>query len=190
MAPQSAAPDLVPSEIHLTPGEADAGERLQATVRVENVGDFAAWSATVEVTDLWPDGNAVEIGARRLSRSLGPGDSEVVPLPHFIAAGVGGHTLIVRIVDVVPEDENPTNDARTLHFLVRAPTNDPEVPPDGDGVRIAALEGLGLAGIVVITVLALLGLVIVVAGRRRPKEPLTPPPAEPPDQAPPPIWPP
>jgi hypothetical protein len=186
MASEGPAPDLAPVEIGLMSNNAHEGEYLRVTVTIENQGDLAAWSASIELVDRRPSGAAVPVAEETLSRSVGPGASVEVPLLPFIATEVGEHTLTVKVVDVTPTDENPSNDALSLHVTV-LPSETP--PPAGD-LQIQALQGLGIAGLFVLVVLAILGVVVAVAGRGRPEEPLVPPPPEPPDRRPPPIWPP
>lgn len=184
------SPDLAPTDIQLTPNDAHEGEFLRVKVTIGNHGDLPAWSATIHLFDQRPNGDTVLVAESGLPRSLGPGASVVITMPPFIGAGVGPHTLTARVLDAVPKDENPENDLFSVQVTVLASDDDPESQPPVDGIRTEALESAGLAGLIVIVVLALLGLAVTVAGRGRREEPLVPPPAEPPDDGPPPIWPP
>jgi hypothetical protein len=184
------SPDLAPSEMELTPNEAHEGDFLRVKVTLENRGDLAAWSAMVQLFDRRPDGETFLVAERGLARSLGPDASVVITMPPFIAAGVGRHTLTARVVDVVPTDENPANDLLSFQMTVLESDEDPGPGPPADGIQAEALETAGLAGLIVIVVLSLLGLAVTLAGRGRRGESLVPPPPEPPDERPPPIWPP
>lgn len=184
------SPDLAPVAIQLMPSAAHEGEFLRVTVTIVNHGDVAAWSAAVLLYDLKPNGNVDEVAEGGLDRSLGPDTSVVITLGPFVAAGVGPHTLTVRLTDVVPADGDPTNDVLSHPVTVLASDEGSQDSPPANGIRTEALESVGLAGLIVFVVLALLGLVVTLAGRGRRERALVPPPPEPPDEAPPPIWPP
>jgi hypothetical protein len=189
MASEGPAPDLAPVRMDPVPNEAREGERFRVTVTIENKGDMTAWSASVKLVDRWPSGAEVQVAEQTLSSSVGPGASVEVPLLHFVATEVGEHTLTARVVEVTPTDENPSNNALSLHVTVLPSNDDSQSPPAGD-LQIEALQGLGIAGLFVIVALAVLGVAVAVAGRGRPEDSLVPPPPEPPDRRPPPIWPP
>jgi hypothetical protein len=189
VASEDLAPDLAPVQIDVMPNEPLEGEYVWVTVTIENQGDQAAWSASVTLVDVWPNGDTFSVAEGALSSSLGAGASVEVLLGPFIAAGVGKHTLIATVADVMPTDQNPLNDARYRDVTVLPSNDDSQSPPAGD-LQIQALQGLGIAGLFVIVVLAFLGVAVAVAGRGRSEDSLVPPPPEPPDRRPPPIWPP
>lgn len=184
------SPDLAPVAIQLMPNAAHEGEFLRARVTIVNHGDVAAWAAAVLLYDVKPNGDVDLVAERGLDSSVGPDSSVVITMPPFIAAGVGAHALTVRLTDVMPADEDPTNDVLSQPLTVLASDDGSQNPPPANGIRTEALESAGLAGLIVIVVIAFLGLAVAVAGRGRPGRPMVPPPPEPPDEAPPPIWPP
>lgn len=189
-APLAPAPDLVPVDITPTPPIVHEDEILRVSVTIENRGDLAAWAATVVLVDLQPNGDVSTIPTNALSAPLDPGASVVVQI-RFIVVAAGEHTLTARVVEVLPTDADSTNDALSIRMEVL-----PRAAGGGgsegtsDGIRISALEGLGIAGLVVLVLIAVLGVAVGVLSRGPPREPLVPPPPEPEDRHPPPIWPP
>jgi hypothetical protein len=111
-------------------------------------------------------------------------------MPRFIAAGVGPHTLTIRVGNVTPPEVQPGGGVLSipLEVLPTNPSSSP--PPPSDGIHIEGLESLGLSALVgVVVVILAIGVIVAAVGRRRSQE-LEPPPPEPPDRSPPPLWPP
>jgi hypothetical protein len=185
----ASAPDLVLSEMGASPEIAHETEVVQLDVRIVNQGDMAAWAATVTFADAHPDGPVRPLGESSLSALLDPGTSVV--LSHaFVVAGVGNHTITARIVEVIPSESNTSNNLRFIRLTVRPAEGNPGGGPPSDTLRIEALQGLGIGGLIVLIGLAIAGWAISVGARRPRDDALVPPPAEPPDRRPPPIWPP
>jgi hypothetical protein len=186
----AAAPDLVLTEMTPTPEVVHENEVVQLDVRIENQGDMAAWAATVTFVDVRPNGHGVPIGDSFLPSPLDAGESVVLSGPAFIAVGVGNHTVTARIDEVMPPDSETSNNLLVIRLTVRPAEGNPGTPQPSDTVRIEALQGLGIGGLVAIVTLAIAGWAISAGMRRSRDDSLVPPPPEPPDRRPPPIWPP
>ncbi|MGI0148852.1 MAG: CARDB domain-containing protein [Thermoplasmata archaeon] len=184
------APDLVPASATVIPSLARVGDILRVSVAVANRGAGPATSATVGLIDTRPNGDVVPIGRTPLSGPLAPGTSVLVETPHFVAAGAGEHTLMIRVEDVMPDDANRENDVLTIRLTIQPPIVVPPPSPSAGGLRIAIIEDLRFVGFVGVAVVALFVVVVLLPPRRREPLEAVPPPPDPPDRIPPPIWPP
>lgn len=183
------APDLRPANPMLSPIPAYEGDVVRFTVTVVNVGDTAAVSATIELTDSRPNGEVIRIGTTLLVNPLAPGASALVQSPPFFAVGVGEHTLTIRVGNVTPVEANGGNDALSMWMQV-LPAKAPPPPPPSNGVRVEALASLGFGAFLgFLLVIGIIAVAVVFLSRREPHA-MEPPPPEPPDRSPPPIWPP
>ncbi|TLZ44295.1 MAG: hypothetical protein E6K19_04900 [Methanobacteriota archaeon] len=190
VSPEASAPGLVPILMTLKPANASENEVVHLDVTIQNQGNFAAWAATFTFVEMRPDGYPVPPQQLSLSAPLNPGASVVLAAPPFVVVGEGEHTFTVRISEVSPPEADTTNNALSIHVNVRLGDGVSPPPPPSDGIRIEALEGLGIGGLIVVVLLAIAGWTISAVVRRPREDSLVPPPPEPPDHRPPPIWPP
>ena len=188
--PADMTPDLVPTTATVGPSPAYEGDVLHISVTIENRGNTTAMAATIQLIDARPNGDAVSIGSTRLQGPLVPDASVVVSTQPFVAAGVGPHTLTVRVDDVLPADVNRDNDALSIQISVQPAIVVPPPSPSSDGSRVEAFQDLRNAAVVGIVIMAVIVLITVLPPRPRAAERWMPPPPEPPDRTPPPIWPP
>jgi hypothetical protein len=189
--PEASAPDLVLTRLTMTPANASEDEVVHFDVTIKNQGDFAAWTGTVTFVDVQPDGGVVTLPEISLSAPLNPQASVVLEAPPFVLVGAGEHVFMARVSGVSPPEANTANNALPLHATVRPGDGVPPPPTPSDNVRIEALAGLGIGGLIVVVLLAIVGWTITAPfrGPGPPEESLVPPPPEPPDRRPPPIWP-
>jgi hypothetical protein len=185
------APDLELANPSVSPLPPYEGDVVHVAVTLTNVGDAAAFTASVELVDSRPNGDRISIGRMPIQAPLGPRASTILEAPAFFAVGTGEHTLTLRVVDVTPAESNVTNGVLSVWMKVlSAPTSPPPPPSSSDGLRAEALEALGLGALFgFLFVIAVIGIGVAYIAGRRPAE-LEPPPPEPRDESPPPLWPP
>jgi hypothetical protein len=186
-----AAPDLRPAVPSVNPAPAHEGDIVGVSVLVVNQGDATATAASIDLVDARPGGASVPIGPRaELTSPLAPGASARVSLPPFVAAGVGSHTLTIRIGNVTPAEVLPGGGEIAIPLEVLPPRTSSSPPPPSDGIHIEGLETLGIGALVGFVIVILgIGVAVAAVDRRRSEE-LEPPPPEPPARSPPPLWPP
>ena len=186
----SAAPDLRPVIPSINPAPAFEGDVVGVSVFIMNEGDMTATAASIDVVDLRPGGASVSIGQAELQSPLAPGASVAVDVPRFVAAGVGSHTLTIRVENVTPPEAQAGGGEISISFEVLPAQVTPPHPAPTDGIHIEALGTLGVGALVgfVVVILAI-GVAVAALDRRASRE-LEPPPPEPPDRSPPPLWPP
>jgi hypothetical protein len=187
-----AAPDLRPAAatIH-PPAPAYVGDIVEVSVVIVNQGDATATAASIDLVDARPGGGApVPIGGSvTLTAPLGAGASVTLSMPPFIAAGVGMHTLTIRVGNVTPAEVQPGGGAISIPLEVLPARTSAPPPPPSDGIHIEGLESFGLGALLGFAVVILgIGVAVAAVGRR--SRELEPPPHEPPDRSPPPLWPP
>lgn len=189
--PVEAAPDLVPVAATIAPSPASEGDVLRVSVTIENRGGADAWAATITLVDVRPNGDTISIGGNPLSGPLAHGRSTIVPLPPFVAAGVGLHTLIIHVEEVSPGGGDAENDALSVRLAIQPAVVGPPPTPSSEGFRDVTIRDLGTAALLVVVVFAafFVGLAVLPLRPHDPG-PLIPPPPDPPDRRPPPIWPP
>jgi hypothetical protein len=187
-----AAPDLRPAAPTPHPAHPYEGVIVEVSVVIVNQGDATATAASIDLVDARPGGGApVPIGGSvTLTAPLGAGASVMLSMPPFIAAGVGMHTLTIRVGNVTPAEVQPGGGAISIPLEVLPANTSSSPPPPSDGIHIEGLESLGLGVLLGLLVVVLgIGVAVAAVGRRRSQE-LEPPPPEPPDRSPPPLWPP
>ena len=189
--PVEDAPNLVPASATIAPSPASEGDVLRVFVTLENRGDADALSATITLVDVRPNGDRISIGGNPLPGPLAPGGSTIVPLPPFIAASVGLHTLIIQVEQMSPGGGDAEKSALTVRMTIHPAVIAPPPTPSAEGLQDATMRGLGTAAflVVVVFVAFFVGLAVLPLRPRDPG-PLVPPPPDPPDRLPPPIWPP
>ncbi len=182
--PTGPSPDLAPVAASTNPAEPTEGQVVSLSITIVNHGGAAAESATVDVTDVRPNGTPVAIGQTQLLGPLAPGASVVVYSPSFVAVSVGDHTLRIVVGNVTPSESNTADNVKTIRMTVVASTGPPPIGGEFPLATALYVFGLAAAGIAAVLVAAWL--------LRKPREPrpLEPPPAEPPDESPPPLRPP
>ena len=184
------APDLGLANPSVSPMPPYEGDVVHVTVTIANVGDVAAFTASVELIDSRPNGDVISIGRSSIPNPLGPLQSAVLEAPPFFAVGIGEHTLTLRVIDVTPAESNASHGVLSLWMQVLPAKTSPPPPSSSDGLRAEALEALGVGAVLgFLFVVAGIGIAIALVARRRPTE-LEPPPPEPSDESPPPLWPP
>jgi hypothetical protein len=173
------------------PSPAYEGNFVGVSVVIVNQGDATATGASIDLVDIHPDGASVYIGRSELAAPLAAGDSVMLSMSQFIAAGVGSHTLTIRVGNVTPPEVQAGGGVISIPLEVLPAGSGSPPPPPSDGIHIEGLESLGL-GVLLGFLAVVLGIGVAVAavGRRHQSRELEPPPAEPPDRSPPPLWPP
>jgi len=185
-----AAPDLVPATADVRPSPAFEGDVLEVRATLANRGDVTAVYATLDLTDIRPDGKMVTIGQTPLTTPISPGNSIVVTMSRFLAVGAGLHMLTVRVGNVTPAESDGSNDVLAIPVSVGPAKAPPPPTPPSDGFRVEALASLGIGAILgFVLILFVIGATVLVVARRIPSA-MEPPSPEPPDRSPPPIWPP
>jgi hypothetical protein len=183
------APNLHPMAPFVHPSPAYEGNFVGVSVVIVNQGDATATGASIDLVDTHPGGASFHIGRSELTAPLAAGDSVTLSMSAFIAAGVGSHTLTIRVGNVTPPEVQPGGGAISIPWEV-LPANTSSSPPPTDGIHIEGLESLGLGVLLGLLAVVLgIGVAVAAVGRRRSRE-LEPPPHEPPDRSPPPLWPP
>ena len=188
-SPTGPAPDLLSTNAAASPSLPREGDVVTLSIVIMNHGNETADAATIDVTDVRPNGEMVRIGRSVLPEPLAAGASVTVYSEPFLAVGVGNHTLTIVVGNVTPSEIFRGDDMLTVHLTVIAAASPPPPPPSrGISLETAVIVG----GLSAAAFASLVGAAILL---RRPREssskgPLEPPPPEPADRSPPPIWPP
>ncbi len=183
--PTGGTPDLAPKAAFTMPAKPIEGDLVSLSITIVNRGSVAAEAATIDVSDVQPNGTIVSIGTTSLTAPLEPGDTAIVYSRSFTAVGVGDHELQINIQDVMPAETDVQDNMLTIRMTVLPVMGPPPPPNQGFSLNTALIIG-GLVAAAVAAVLIAAWLLLT------PREPgpLEPPPAEPLDESPPPIRPP
>ena len=132
------APDVHPVFAVLDPTRPTVGDAVNLSVVLVNQGTAPATNATVEVTDLRPNGTLGFLGDVPAEEALPPSGTAVVVLGPFRADGVGNHTLRIEVKDVLPPEALPGHGMLNITMpVVAAPP-----PPARKGPQIRLLAAM------------------------------------------------
>jgi uncharacterized repeat protein (TIGR01451 family) len=118
-------PDLAPKSATTIPAQPIVGQTAILLITIANRGNATAEAATIDVTDLRPNGTVISIGTTSLSASLEPEDSVVVYSPTFVAVDVGNHSLKIIVGNVTPAETDLEDNTLTIAMTVLPVTGPP-----------------------------------------------------------------
>ncbi len=181
--PVGTTPDLVPLHATFMPAQPADGDTVTVSVTILNRGGAAAASATVDVTDVQPDGTTAFLRSSPLPGPVNASATVVFTSAPFRVSVVGNHTFSITVANVTPAE--PASADHVLRMTLAVGPSGTGSPLNAGGLSVSPIVwGLAAAGVA-----AGAGAVFFLR-RPRPPGPLEPPPAEPVDKSPPPIWPP
>jgi len=111
-------PDLTPESASPVPVTPFDGQLAILVISIVNHGNATADAATIQVTDLRPNGTILPIGNASLSTGLAPENSVVVYSPTFVASGVGNHTLRLVVSNVTPAEKDVEDNTLIIRMTV------------------------------------------------------------------------